>query len=238
MNAGMLIRDGRNEVRRALIIEISAKLVQELRTATGAGMMDCKKALAESEGNLEKAVELLRKRGLATAAKKSGRVTSEGLVASYIHGGGKLGVLIEVNCETDFVAKTELFQQLVKDISMHIAASNPTYLKREDVPADVIAKEREIYRAQLAESKKPENVIEKIIDGKLEKFFSEVCLNEQPFVKDPDRTVQQLVTDAIAKLGENLNIRRFVRFVLGEGMEKEEKNLAAEVAAQIEAANK
>lgn len=219
-------------------MEISAKLVQELRTATGAGMMDCKKALAESEGNLEKAVELLRKRGLATAAKKSGRVTSEGLVASYIHGGGKLGVLIEVNCETDFVAKTELFQQLVKDISMHIAASNPTYLKREDVPADVIAKEREIYRAQLAESKKPENVIEKIIDGKLEKFFSEVCLNEQPFVKDPDRTVQQLVTDAIAKLGENLNIRRFVRFVLGEGIEKEEKNLAAEVAAQIEAANK
>ena len=219
-------------------MEISAKLVQELRTATGAGIMDCKKALAESEGNLEKAVELLRKRGLATAAKKSGRVTSEGLVASYIHGGGKLGVLIEVNCETDFVAKTELFQQLVKDISMHIAASNPTYLKREDVPADVIAKEREIYRAQLAESKKPENVIEKIIDGKLEKFFSEVCLNEQPFVKDPDRTVQQLVTDAIAKLGENLNIRRFVRFVLGEGIEKEEKNLAAEVAAQIEAANK
>ena len=219
-------------------MEISAKLVQELRTATGAGMMDCKKALAESEGNLEKAVELLRKRGLATAAKKSGRVTSEGLVASYIHGGGKLGVLIEVNCETDFVARTEQFQQLVKDISMHIAASNPTYLKREDVPADVIAKEREIYRAQLAESKKPENVIEKIIDGKLEKFFSEVCLNEQPFVKDPDRTVQQLVTDAIAKLGENLNIRRFVRFVLGEGIEKEEKNLAAEVAAQIEAANK
>ncbi len=219
-------------------MEISAKLVQELRTATGAGMMDCKKALAESEGNLEKAVELLRKRGLATAAKKSGRVTSEGLVASYIHGGGKLGVLIEVNCETDFVARTEQFQQLVKDISMHIAASNPTYLKREDVPADVIAKEREIYRAQLAESKKPENVVEKIIDGKLEKFFSEVCLNEQPFVKDPDRTVQQLVTDAIAKLGENLNIRRFVRFVLGEGIEKEEKNLAAEVAAQIEAANK
>lgn len=219
-------------------MEISAKLVQELRTATGAGMMDCKKALAESEGNIEKAVELLRKRGLATAAKKSGRVTSEGLVASYIHGGGKLGVLIEVNCETDFVARTEQFQQLVKDISMHIAASNPTYLKREDVPADVIAKEREIYRAQLAESKKPENVIEKIIDGKLEKFFSEVCLNEQPFVKDPDRTVQQLVTDSIAKLGENLNIRRFVRFVLGEGIEKEEKNLAAEVAAQIEAANK
>lgn len=219
-------------------MEISAKLVQELRTATGAGMMDCKKALAESEGNLEKAVELLRKRGLATAAKKSGRVTSEGLVASYIHGGGKLGVLIEVNCETDFVARTEQFQQLVKDISMHIAASNPIYLKREDVPADVIAKEREIYCAQLAESKKPENVIEKIIDGKLEKFFSEVCLNEQPFVKDPDRTVQQLVTDAIAKLGENLNIRRFVRFVLGEGIEKEEKNLAAEVAAQIEAANK
>ena len=219
-------------------MEISAKLVQELRTATGAGMMDCKKALAETEGNLEKAVEFLRKRGLATAAKKSGRVTSEGVVASYIHGGGKLGVLLEVNCETDFVARTEQFQQLVKDVSMHIAAANPIYLKREDVPADVIAKEREIYRAQLAESKKPENVVEKIIDGKLEKFFSETCLHEQPFVKDPDKTVQQLIADTIAKLGENLNVRRFVRFVLGEGIEKEQKNLAAEVAAQIEASKK
>ena len=219
-------------------MEISAKTVQELRSSTGAGIMDCKRALAESEGNLEKAVEILRKKGLAAASKKAGRVTSEGAVTSYIHGGGKLGVLLEVNCETDFVARTDQFQQLVKDISMHIAAANPQYLKREHVPAELIEKEREIYRAQFEGSNKPANVIEKIVDGKIEKFYSEVCLYEQPFVKDPDKTVQQLVADAVAKLGENLNIRRFARFVLGEGIEKEEKDLAAEVAAQIEAAKK
>ncbi len=219
-------------------MEISAKLVQDLRANTGAGIMDCKKALAESEGNLEKAVDILRKKGLAAASKKAGRVTSEGAVTSYIHGGGKLGVLLEVNCETDFVARTDQFQQLVKDVSMHIAAANPQYLKRENVPADVVEKEREIYRAQVESTKKPANVIEKIIDGKLDKFYSEVCLYEQPFVKDPDKTIHQLVTDAIAKLGENLNIRRFARFVLGEGIEKEKADLAAEVAAQREAAKK
>lgn len=214
---------------------ISAKMVQELRANTGAGIMDCKRALTETDGDIEKAVDALRKKGLAAAAKKAGRVTSEGAVTSYIHAGGKLGVLVEVNCETDFVAKTDQFQQLVKDISMHIAAANPLYLKREDVLEDFLAKEREIYRAQFLESGKPEKVVDKIVDGKIEKYFSEICLHEQAFVKDPDKTVQQLVTETIAQLGENINIRRFVRFALGEGIEKEEKDLAAEVAAQREA---
>jgi elongation factor Ts len=217
---------------------ITAKTVQELREKTGAGMMDCKRALAETEGDLEKAIELLRKKGLASASKRSGRVTSEGLVSSYIHAGGKIGVLIEVNCESDFVARTPQFQQLVKDVAMHIAASNPTYLKREDVPEAVLNKEREIYRAQMAESGKPEKVIDKIVEGKLEKYFSEVCLYEQPFVKEPEKTVQALINEIIAQLGENLNVRRFARFVLGEGIEKQEKNIALEVAAQIEAMKK
>ena len=215
---------------------ITAKIVQELREKTGAGMMDCKRALTETEGDLEKAIEVLRKRGLASVAKRAGRVTSEGLVASYIHAGGKIGVLVEVNCETDFVARTPQFQQFVKDLSMHIAASNPLYLKREDVPEDVLNKEREIYRAQVADSGKPEKVNEKIVEGKVEKYFSDVCLYEQPFVKEPEKTVQSLMNDVITQLGENLNIRRFARFVLGEGIEKKEKNLAQEVAAQIEAA--
>ncbi len=215
---------------------ITAKMVQELRGKTGAGIMDCKRALTETEGDIEKAVDALRKKGLAAAAKKAGRVTSEGMVASYIHAGGRIGVLVEVNCETDFVARTEQFQQLVKDISMHIAASNPQYLRHEDIPENVLEKEREIYQAQFQDSGKPEKVIEKIVDGKLEKYFSEVCLYEQAFVKDTDKTIQQLVTEIIAQLGENLNIRRFARFVLGEGIEKEAKDLAEEVAAQRKAA--
>lgn len=215
---------------------ITAKMVQELRSTTGAGIMDCKNALKESDGDIEKAIEFLRKKGLASAAKKAGRVTSEGAVGSYIHGGGKLGVLVEVNCETDFVARTEQFQQLVKDISMHIAASNPLYVKREEVSENTINKEREIYTAQFANSGKPANVVEKIVDGKMEKYFSEICLYEQPFVKDTDKTVQQLVNETVAQLGENINIRRFARYVLGEGIEREEKDLAAEVAAQREAA--
>jgi elongation factor Ts len=215
---------------------ITAKMVQELRTKTGAGIMDCKRALTETGGDIEEAIEELRKKGLASAAKRAGRVTSEGLVASYIHAGGKIGVLVEVNCETDFVARTEQFQQLVKDISMHIAASNPLYLKREDVSEEVLNKEREIYRAQFLDSGKPEKVIDKIVDGKMEKYFSEVCLYEQPFVKDTDKTVQELINESIAQLGENLNIRRFARFALGEGIEKEKKDLAEEVAAQREAA--
>lgn len=216
---------------------ITAKMVQELRTKTGAGIMDCKRALTETDGDIEKAIEELRKKGLASAAKRAGRVTSEGLVASYIHAGGKIGVLVEVNCETDFVARTEQFQQLVKDISMHIAASNPLYLKREHVSEELLNKEREIYRAQFLDSGKPEKVVDKIVDGKMEKYFSEVCLYEQPFVKDTDRTVQELITESIAQLGENLNIRRFARFALGEGIEKEKKDIAEEVAAQREAVN-
>jgi elongation factor Ts len=214
---------------------VTATMVKELRTKTGAGIMDCKKALTETDGDIEKAIEALRKKGLASAAKKAGRVTSEGTVSSYIHGGGKLGVLVEVNCETDFVALTEQFQQLVKDVAMHIAASNPLYVKREDVPENVIAKEREIYAAQFENSGKPEQVIAKIVDGKMDKYFADVCLYEQQFVKDTDKTIQQLVTESIAQLGENINIRRFARFVLGEGIEKEEKDLAAEVAAQRDA---
>ncbi len=215
---------------------ITAKMVQELREKTGAGMMDCKRALTDTDGDMEKAVEALRKKGLAAAAKRASRVTSEGAVASYIHAGGKIGVLLEVNCETDFVARTEQFQQLTKDVCMHIAAANPLYLKREEVPDEVLAKEREIYRAQFDDSGKPENVVEKIVEGKLEKYFSEICLYEQAFVKDPDKTIQQLVTETIAQLGENVNLRRFARFALGEGIEKEEKDLAEEVAAQRAAA--
>ena len=217
---------------------ITAKAVQELREKTGAGIMDCKRALAETDGEVEKAIDALRKKGLASVAKKSGRVTSEGTVFSYIHAGGKIGVLVEINCETDFVARTPQFQQLVKDVAMHIAASNPLYLKREDVPADVLAKEREIYQAQAAESGKPEKVLAKIVEGKIEKYFTEMCLSEQPFVKEPEKSVQDLVNAVIAQLGENMNVRRFARFVLGEGIEKKEKDLAKEVAAQIEAAKK
>ncbi|MCP4396261.1 MAG: translation elongation factor Ts [bacterium] len=214
---------------------ISAKMVQELRAKTGAGIMDCKRALTEVDGDLEKAVDALRKKGLSAAAKKAGRTTSEGAVVSYIHAGGKLGVLVEINCETDFVAKTEQFQQLTKDVSMHIAAANPQFLKREDVPEDILAKEREIYAAQFANSGKPEHVIGKIVEGKIDKYLGEICLLDQAFVKDPDKNIQQIVTEAIAKLGENVNIRRFARFALGEGIEKEEKDLAAEVAAQRDA---
>lgn len=217
---------------------ISAKMVQELRAKTGAGIMDCKRALTEAAGDLENAIDTLRKKGLSAAAKKAGRTTSEGAVVSYIHGGGKLGVLVEINCETDFVAKTEQFQQLTKDIAMHIAAANPQYLKREDVSDEFLAKEREIYAAQFEASGKPANVIGKIVDGKIDKYLSEICLLEQAFVKDPDKNVQQLVTEAVAQLGENVNIRRFARFALGEGIEKEEKDLAAEVAAQRDAMKK
>ena len=202
--------------------EITANMVKELREKTGAGMMDCKKALSESGGAFDKAEEFLRKKGLAAAAKRSGRVASEGQVQSYIHMGGKIGVLLEVNCETDFVARTDGFQQLVKDISMHIAAAAPQYVKREDVPAELVAKELEIGKAQAREQKKPEAVIEKIAAGKVEKFFQEVVLLDQPFVKDDKKSVGTLVTDAVAKIGENIQVRRFARFVLGEGLEKKQ----------------
>jgi elongation factor Ts len=210
---------------------VSATLVKDLREKTGAGMMDCKKALGETGGDFAKAEELLRKKGLAAAAKKATRVATEGLVASYIHMGGKVGVLVEVNCETDFVARTEAFQQLVKDISLQIAALNPTWVKRDEVPPEVIAKEVEIAKAQIKDgAKKPEAILEKIATGKLEKFYEERCLMDQPFVKDDKKRVHEMLTAAVAKIGENIQVRRFARFVLGEGLEKKKDNLAEEVA--------
>lgn len=194
---------------------ISAELVKNLREKTGAGMMECKKALTESSGDFEKAVDLLRQKGLASAVKKAGRTASEGLIESYIHM-GKLGTMIEVNCETDFVARTNDFRELAKDIAMHIAAANPLYLTREDVPQEVLEREKEIYKAQVVG--KPAQIVEKIIEGKLEKFFSDTCLVDQIFIKDPDqkKKIKDLVTEKIAKLGENIIIRRFARFQLGE----------------------
>jgi elongation factor Ts len=196
--------------------EISATQVRELRDKTGAGMMDCKRALTESAGDVERAVVYLREKGLAAAAKRSARAASEGAVGSYIHAGGKIGVLIEVNCETDFVARTPEFQALVKDLAMQVAAASPRYVRREEVPGDAIAAERSIYHAQASGSGKPAAVLDKIVDGKLEKFFADICLLEQPFIKEPQRTVEQVVTDAVARIGENIVVRRFARFQLGE----------------------
>ena len=210
--------------------EISANAVKELREKTGAGMMDCKKALSEAEGDFTKAEELLRKKGLAAAAKKASRVASEGAVGSYVHMGGKIGVLVEVNCETDFVARNEAFQTLVKDVAMQIAASAPLYVRREEVPAEVVAKELEIAKAQAREQKKPDAIVEKIAQGKVDKYFKEVCLLEQPFVKDDKKSVQEMINEAVAKIGENIQVRRFSRFVLGEGLAKKSENLAEEVA--------
>ncbi len=210
--------------------EVSAQLVKELREKTGAGMMDCKRVLAETGGDSAKAEELLRKKGLAAAAKKSSRAATEGAVASYIHMGGKIGVLVEVNCETDFVARTEGFQTLVKDLAMQIAAAAPQWVRREEVPAELVAKELEIAKAQMRDQKKPEAILEKIATGKLEKFYEMSCLLEQPFVKDDKKKIQDVVTEAISKIGENIQIRRFARFVLGEGLQKKQENLAEEVA--------
>jgi elongation factor Ts len=196
--------------------EVSAVQVRELRDTTGAGMMDCKRALMESGGDLQKAIVHLREKGLAAAAKRSARAASEGMVGSYVHAGGKIGVLIEVNCETDFVARTPEFQGLVKDLAMQVAAASPRWVRREKTPADTVEAERNIYKAQADGSGKPPAVIEKIIAGKLEKFFADTCLLEQPFIKDPQRTVGQMVTDSIAKIGENIVVRRFARFQLGE----------------------
>jgi elongation factor Ts len=194
---------------------VTAGMVKELREKTGAGMMDCKKALSETDGDLERAIDYLRQKGLSDAAKRTGRAASEGVIGSYIHPGGKIGVLVEVNCESDFVARTEEFQALAKDLAMHIAASNPLYLRREDVPEDAIAREKNIYEVQAREGGKPERIVERIVQGKLEKFFQEICLLEQPFVKDPDMSVNQLVSSVFAKLGENIVVRRFQRYQLG-----------------------
>jgi elongation factor Ts len=197
-------------------MEISATMVKELREKTGAGIMDCKEALSASEGSMEAAFDYLRKMGMQAAEKRSSRATREGVVHSYIHGGGRLGVLVEVNCETDFVARTDDFQELCKDLGMQIAASNPQYVSIEQVPADAIAKERSILEEQARQSGRPENVIAKIVDGRLQKYYQDVCLLEQPFVKDTDKTVKDVLRDHIAKLGENISIARFARFVLGD----------------------
>jgi len=214
-------------------MEISASMVKELRERTGAGMMDCKKALVDANGDAEKAVELLRERGLAKAAKKAGRIATEGIVDAYIHGGGRIGVLVEVNIETDFAAKNEEFRAFVKDIAMQIAAMNPQYVRREEVPQEVIDREKEILKTQAMNEGKPEHIAEKMVAGRIEKFFNEVCLLEQPFIKDNDKTVEEVLKEKIALIGENINIRRFARFELGEGLEKKNENFAEEVAKQL-----
>src|SRR3989454_1611848 len=214
--------------------DITASAVKNLREKTGAGMMECKNALVAAEGNEERAVEILRERGLASARKKEGRIAAEGAVGSYIHMGGKVGVLVELNCETDFVARGKEFQQLVKDIAMHIAAAEPRYVFREDVPAETIEKEREIARAQAKNdpknANKPDQVVDKIVEGRLNKFYEEVVLLDQPFVKDPATTVGELVTEKIAKTGERITIRRFARYKMGEGLSKREDDFGDEVA--------
>ncbi len=210
---------------------ITAAQVSDLRKSTGAGLMDCKKALAETGGDHEKAIDYLRKKGLAAASKKAGRVASEGVVGSYIHAGGKIGVLVEVNCETDFVAKNEAFQVFVKDVAMHIAAAAPQFVRREEVSAELLEREKDIYRAKAKDTGKPDNIIEKIVEGQINKFYGDICLMEQAFVKDPDKTIQTYLNETIASIGENMSIRRFARFVLGEGLAKKESDFAAEVAA-------
>lgn len=209
---------------------VTAGAVKELREKTGAGMMDCKKALAESDGDLVKATEWLRQKGLSKAGAKTGRVTAEGAVGSYIHMGGKLGVLVEVNCETDFVARTDDFQALVKDVAMQIAALNPKYVRREEVPEAEVARERELYLSQVKESGKPQAAWDKIVAGKMDKYYAEICLLDQPFAKDQSKTVKQMIDEKIAKTGENIQVRRFARFLLGEGIEKKKSDLAAEIA--------
>jgi elongation factor Ts len=217
--------------------DITAAAVKQLREKTGAGMMECKNALVEAGGNEEKAVDLLRERGLASAKKREGRIAAEGIVASYIHMGGKVGVLVEMNCETDFVARGDEFQQLVKDIAMHIAAAEPRYVTREEVPADVIDKEREIARAQAKNdpknANKPEQVLEKIVDGRVNKFYEESVLNDQPLVKAPEKTVGELVTEKVAKTGERITIRRFTRYKMGEGLERKNEDFGGEVASLL-----
>src|SRR5215467_11173068 len=201
-------------------MEITANLVKDLREKTGAGMMDCKNALVEAKGDTEQAIVILRKKGLASAQKKAARVAAEGMVGHYIHAGGKLGVLVEVNCETDFAARSDEFQSLVKDVAMHIAAQNPLYVKREDVPGEVLEKEREIYKDQARASGKPANIVDKIAEGKLESYYEMACLYDQKFVKDPNITVKDLINNLVAKIGENIQVRRFARFKTGEGLEK------------------
>jgi elongation factor Ts len=202
-------------------MEVSASIVKELREKTGAGMMDCKKALAETGGDVPKAIDYLRQKGLAAAARKADRVATDGAVGAYVHAGGKIGALVEINCETDFVARTTEFQILLKDIAMQVAAASPRYVRRDEIPAAELEREKEIYRQQALDSGKPEKIVDKIVDGKLERFYSEVCLVEQSFIKDPDKKILDVVNDAIARLGENIQVRRFTRYHLGEGVAKD-----------------
>lgn len=213
-------------------MSISASLVKELRERSGAGMMDCKKALVETNGDVEKAIDYLREKGLASAAKKAGRIASEGLVESYIHG-GRIGVLIEVNSETDFVAKNVEFQDFVRDMAMQVAAANPKYVKREDVPAEEVEREKAVLMQQAMNEGKPEHIAEKMVEGRLNKFFEQICLLDQQFIKDSDKKISEVLNDLISRIGENLVIRRFVRFEVGEGLEKKEENFAEEVAKQM-----
>ncbi len=211
---------------------ITAQMVKELRESTGAGMMDCKKALVETDGNMQEAIKYLREKGIAKAAKKMDRIASEGIIASYIHG-GRIGVIVEINSETDFVAKNAEFQEFGRDVAMQVAASNPIYVRIEDVPQDAIEAEKEILRNQALNEGKPAQIVDKMVEGRIAKYYKEVCLLEQPFIKDPDKTVDQLLKEKIAKIGENLSIRRFSRFEVGEGLEKKSENFAEEVAKQL-----
>jgi elongation factor Ts len=211
---------------------VTAAMVKELREKTGAGMLDCKKALEEAGGDMTKASEILREKGLAAAANKAGRAATEGVVESYIHAGGRIGVLVEVNCETDFVAKTDSFREFVKDIAMQIAASNPKYVRKEEVPQEELDKEREILKNQALNEGKPAHIVDKMVEGRLGKYYEEICLLEQPFIKDPDKKVSTLLNEKIGQIGENISIRRFARFELGEGLEKKQDNFVEEVMAQ------
>jgi len=215
--------------------EITAEMVRDLREKTGAGMMDCKKALVETSGDFAKAEEYLRKKGITSAAKKAGRVAAEGVIGSYVHS-GKIGVVVEVNCETDFVARNDDFQALAKDVAMHIAAANPQYVRREEIPADVLEKEKEIHRQQLKDAKKPEAIWDKIITGKIEKYYETVCLVDQPWFREDKKKVHEIITEKVSKIGENISVRRFTRFQVGEGIEKKREDLAAEVAKTVAAA--
>ena len=212
---------------------VTAAMVKELRELTGAGMMDCKKALTETEGNIEKAVDFLREKGLAAAAKKAGRVAAEGVVETYVHGGGRIGVMVEINCETDFVAKTDDFKSLAHDIALQIAAKNPMVVRREEVSEEVLEHEREVLRAQALNEGKPANIVEKMIVGRIEKYYKEICLMEQEFIKDPDKTISQLINEKIAKIGENITVRRFTVYQLGEGIEKKTTDVAEGVMAAV-----
>lgn len=212
---------------------VDAKAVKELRERTGAGMLDCKKALEEANNDITKAAELLREKGLSAAANKAGRIATEGVVESYIHAGGRIGVLVEINCETDFVGKTDSFKEFARDIAMQIVAANPRYVRREEVPQEDVEKEKEILKAQALNEGKPEKIIEKMVEGRIGKYYEEYCLLEQTFVKDPDKTISQLLNEKISTIGENISIRRFARFELGEGLEKKVDNFVEEVMAQV-----